>query len=91
MAMTPKQDRNGVPGPMTTSPHTAQPGPDATKKIQSLMRQAENYGNARKNEAHSELLNTPQGSGVNGHEIGGGGNMYEWDSNLAVSEVPGEA
>ncbi len=90
MAMTDKQDRNGVPGPMATE-NTAQPGPDATKQIQSVMRQAMNYGEARKNETNREILDTPQGSGVGGHQLGGGADMYDWDSNLAVDELSGEA
>ena len=87
---TPKQDRNGVPGPGATGGNVAQPGPDATREIAGVMRAAEAFGNARKAEAEN-LIKSPQGSGVNGHSIGGGSNMYEWDSNLAVNEPAGEA
>ena len=88
---TPKQDRNGVPGPGATGGNVAQPGADVTGEIRSVMRVAEAAANARKVETHDELLATPQGSGVAGHTVGAAGNMYEWDSGLAVNEPAGEA
>ena len=88
---TPKQDRNGVPGPGATGGNVSMPGPDSTGEIRSVMRQAEAAGNSRAAEAHSELLATPQGSGTGGHTLGAAGNMYEWDSGLAVNEPAGEA
>ena len=88
---TPKQDRNGVPGPGATGGYVAMPGPDATAEIKSVQRTAEAAGNARKVETYNELLNTPAGSGAAGHTLGAGGNMYEWDSGLAVNEASGEA
>ena len=88
---TPKQDRNGVPGPGATGGNVSMPGPDSTAEIQSVKKAAEAFGNARKIETNNELLNTPAGSGVNGHDFGGGGSMYEWDSALAVNEPAGEA
>ena len=88
---TPKQDRNGVPGPGATGGNVSMPGPDSTAEIGSVKRAAEAAGNARKVETYNELLNTPQGSGTAGHTLGAGGNMYEWDSGLAVNEPAGEA
>jgi hypothetical protein len=51
---------------------------------------AEAAGNERWNEGEG-LLNSPQGSGTGGHTVGAGGNMWEWDAGLAISELAGEA
>lgn len=86
---TPKQQRNGADtGAAGSGATTAQPGPDATKQITSTKRQAENAANARKSEA-AGLIQSPQGSGVSGHQIGGAGSMFEWDSGLAINDVEG--
>lgn len=90
MAMTPKQDRNGVPGPGATGGNVAQPGPDATAEIRSVMRQATAAGNSGAAEGRG-LFVSPAGSGVDGHEVRDYGSMFEWDAGLAVNEPAGEA
>lgn len=85
---TPKQDRNGVPGPGATGGNVAMPGPDATKEIAGVMRQAEAAANTRK-EQTAGFIESPAGAGVSGHQIGGGGSMFEWDSGLAINDVEG--
>lgn len=44
---TPKQDRNGVPGPAGTGGYVAMPGPDSTPEIAAAKAKAEAAGNAR--------------------------------------------
>jgi len=86
---TPKQDRNGVPGPDSTG-GVSLPGPDATGEIRSAQKQAQNAGTSRAFEGRG-LFVSPAGSGVDGHEVGGYGAMFEWDAGLAVNEPAGEA
>ena len=74
---TPKQDRNGVPGPGATGGNVSQPGPDATAEIRGVMKTAQNAGNAR---ATGDHLMVPQ------HDP-----HYEWDAGLAINEPAGEA
>jgi hypothetical protein len=88
MAMTPKQDRNGGPGP--EGDRVTGPSNDMTNEIRSTMKAAQNAGIRRADEGR-RLFDSPAGSGVDGHEVGGGGNMYEWDSSLAVREQTGES
>jgi len=87
---TPKQDRNGVPGPGATGGNVAQPGPDAIGEIRSAQKQAQNAGTSRAFEGRG-LFVSPAGSGVDGHEVGGYGAMFEWDAGLAINEPAGEA
>jgi hypothetical protein len=89
MAVNPsvKQARNGNVG-VAGEQNTARPGPDATGQITSTKRQAEAAANRRKNEA-AGLIQSPQGSGVAGHQIGGGGDMFGWDAGLAINDVEG--
>ena len=86
---TPKQERNGVPGPDSTG-GVSLPGPDATGEIRSAQKQAQAAGVAGSNEGRG-LFVSPAGSGVDGHEVRGGGSMFEWDAGLAISEPAGEA
>lgn len=76
MAMTPKQDRNGVPGPSTTG-GVSMPGPDSTREIASVQRQAQAAGNARKSH---DYLRVPASDP-----------HTEWDAGLAINEPAGEA
>lgn len=85
--LTPKQQRNGITS-QAGEQNSAQPGPDATRQVAAVKRQAENAANTRKNEA-AGLIQSPQGSGVTGHEVGGGGSMWEWDAGLAITDVEG--
>jgi hypothetical protein len=52
-----------------------------------MMRQARNAGMSRMSDAKS-LIVSPQGSGVDGHQ-GGGGENFMWDAGLAVNDVEG--
>jgi len=74
---TPKQDRNGVPGPGATGGNVAMPGPDSTGEIRSVKAQAERVGNAR---ATADHLAVPPSDP-----------HLEWDAGLAVNEPAGEA
>jgi hypothetical protein len=66
----------------------AQPGP--LPDLAPLMREAKAAGTSRMSDAKS-LIVSPQGSGVDGHQVGGYGSMYEWDAGLAVNEPAGES
>lgn len=85
--LTPKQQRNGITSEAGEQ-NSAQPGPDVTRQVASTKRQAENAANARKNEA-AGLIQSPQGSGLSGHQVGGAGDMFAWDSGLAINDVEG--
>jgi len=85
--LTPKQVRNGITSEAGEQ-NSPQPGPDATREITGVKRQAENAANQRKSEAQG-LLESPQGSGVAGHQVGGSGDMWSWDSGLAINDVEG--
>jgi hypothetical protein len=87
MATGPRQERIGNM-PVAGEQNSAQPGPDATRDITSVKRQAENAANRRKEET-AGFIQSPQGSGAGGHELGGAGDMYVWDSGLAISDVEG--
>lgn len=76
---TPKQDRNGVPGPGATGGYVAQPGPDATGEIRTVIAQAEAAGNAR--------VVPPSGSAVPATPAAA--NTTMWDDGLAVRDVEG--
>lgn len=71
MAMTPKQDRNGVPGPDATQ-NSAQPGPDLTGDIRTAKASAERMQAVRKSADH---LQVPADQGV-----------VPWDSAVVVRE-----
>jgi len=68
----------------------AQPGPDATGDISAAKATAEAAADTRKQET-AGFIQSPQGSGIGGHEMGAGGSMWEWDSGLAINELPGES
>lgn len=85
---TPKQDRNGVPGPASTGGNVAQPGPDATGEIARVMKQAQNAADARKQQT-AGFIETSAGAGVDGHRIGAAATSYQWDDGLAVNDVEG--
>jgi hypothetical protein len=85
--LTPKQVRNGITSEAGEQ-NSAQPGPDVTRQVASTMRQSEAAANRRKNEP-AGLIQSPKGSGVAGHRIGGGGDMFVWDSGLAINDVEG--
>ncbi len=84
MGLTGKQERNGITA--DAGERAPQTGPMPNIPIGA----AESAGNDRWNEGR-DLMVSPQGSGTGGHQVGAGGNMWEWDSALAVSEMPGEA
>jgi len=90
MDYTGKQIRNGATGTVSDNPSYAQPGPDASGDITAAKSTAESAADARKQET-AGFITSPQGSGVGGHQMGGGGSMWEWDSGLAVNEVSGES
>ena len=69
---TPKQDRNGVPGPGATGGSVAQPGPDFTGDIRSAKAAAESKQNARKSADH---LQVPPSQGV-----------VPWDTSASVRQ-----
>jgi hypothetical protein len=87
MATGPRQERIGNM-PVAGEQNSAQPGPDSTRQVASVKRQAEAAANQRKDEARG-LISSPQGSGVAGHQIGGAGDMFMWDSGLAINDVEG--
>ncbi len=87
MATTPRQERIGNM-PVAGEQNSAQPGPDVTKQVASTKRQAEAAANRRMSDAHS-LIESPQGAGVSGHEVGTGGSTWEWDAGLAINDVEG--
>lgn len=94
MAMTPKQDRNGVPGPVETR-NTAQPGLSAEADIRSAMATAQAAADARKRQAH-EFMASPAGSGPTGSNVlpgrviaNPGGTVWQWDAGLAINDVEG--
>jgi hypothetical protein len=86
MGYTDKQVRNGATG--DAGERSSQTGP--VPNVSPVMGQAESAGNDRWNEGRG-LLESPQGSGTGGHQVGSGGSMWEWDSGLAVDELSGEA
>jgi hypothetical protein len=90
MAYTDKQVRNGATGAVGDNTSVAQPGPMPTAEIAAEITQAVSVAESRDREA-VDLLASPAGSGVAGHQIGGAGSMWEWDSGLAVNEVAGES
>ena len=86
MAYTDKQMRNGATGDSGTQ-NTAVSGP-MPADVGGLMQQAESAAAATMAEGHA-LMESPQGSGVSGHEVGTHGSTYEWDSGLAINDVEG--
>ena len=78
--VTPKQERNGIPGPGATGGNVAQPGP--TPDVESVMRSAESAAGSW----------AEQGAGIwQGGTAGTPGySVADWDSNLAVTEQSGE-
>ena len=88
MGYTNKQERNGATGAQPTQ-MSAAPGPDYTAEVASAIATSTAAGNTRAAEA-AALMSSPAGAGVNGHNIGAGGNMFEWDSGLAIMEQFGE-
>jgi hypothetical protein len=90
MGYTDKQIRNGATG-SGGEQQSAQSGP--MPNVAPLQSQAESAGEDRWNEG-AGLLATPQGSGPSPggtRVVGSGGNIWEWDAGLAISEMPGEA
>lgn len=89
MAFTSKQDRNGADIAVPTA-NSAMPGPDATGLIRGLQAQSERVGNARSGQTLGAIFVTPFGPDSSGLNFGGGGDMWDWDSGIAVAEQPGE-
>jgi hypothetical protein len=90
VAYTDKQIRNGATGAVSDNTSVAQPSTDLTGEIAAAISQAEAAGNDRWNEGRG-LLDSPQGSGGSGRQVGGGGSMWEWDAGLAINEASGES
>jgi len=94
MGYTDKQIRNGATG--DGGERSTQPGP--MPDIAPLIPQAVNAAEGRGQDA-AVMLSSPQGSGPSSSSyptapervVGANGNIWEWDSGLAVSEMPGEA
>lgn len=94
MAYTDKQVRNGATGDSATD-NTAQTGP--MPDVAPLIQQAQDAAGGRGADGHG-LMSAPQGSGPaassgiadSDRVLGAGGNIWEWDSGLAISEMPGE-
>jgi hypothetical protein len=87
---TPKQERNGVATTMSEGHNTAVPSADLTSEVAARMGAAEAEAGGRLGETPGEFF-TPAGSGVTGHTVGAEGDMWAWDSGLAVGEQRGEA
>lgn len=96
MAVTDKQARNGVPGPEgSRGPESSV---DVSGVVSSMKGQAESAADDRVSEA-AQFLSSGQGSGPGpsssptspDRQLGAAGDMWEWDSGLAVSEQRGEA
>ena len=81
MALTPKQERNGisVEGGTQSQEQLAQPGPMVTPPVGQAMAAAERT----MAEAHDLFV----GGGADG--AGTQGSVPEWDSGLAVNDVEG--
>ena len=89
MALTPKQDRNGVTVEGGTQSQDELAMPSATPgDLAGLMGQSQSAAEVRGGEGH-DLINSPAGSGTAGHEVGGYGAMFEWDAGLAINDVEG--
>jgi len=86
MGFIEKQSRNGSDVGVGTH-NSAQPGPDITGDVSGLMSQSEAAANDRKT-AGATLV---AGNSVPASGLMAGGDMWEWDSGLAVGEQPGEA
>jgi len=90
VAFTAKQERNGA-AMGGGEQNTALPGPSAAADIAVAKVQSESAAGVRGDEG-AALLQSAQGSGAGGHpDIGGGGDMWEWDAGLAIGEMPREA
>jgi hypothetical protein len=87
VAFTDKQVRNGA-DQGGGGQNTAIPGPDSTPDIAGLIPVSVSAAMTRLEEGHA-MIESPQGSGVDGHQVGAGGSMWEWDSGLAVNDVEG--
>jgi len=87
MAFTGKQERNGAVG-SGGEQNTAVPGPYDEGGIAGAMSASQSAADVRSNEA-SNLMRSPAGTGLAGHNVGGGGSMFEWDAGLAIHDVEG--
>jgi len=88
MATGPRQERIGNM-PVAGEQNSAEAGPDVTRQVASVKRQAEAAANQRKRETQG-FIESGQGSGLGGHaDIGTGGSTWEWDSGLAINDVEG--
>lgn len=87
MAFSQKQQRDGTDLSVPVG-HTP-PSADLTGTVSGLMSSAQAVAASRINEAQN-LMVSPAGSGVTGHMLGGGPNMWEWDDGLAIGEQAGE-
>ena len=92
---TPKQERNGATGSVATG-NTAQPGP--IPDLSGMKIASETAGLGR-TDATQDIFQSPAGAGPSPastveaaeRQIGAQGNIWEWDSGLAVDEMSGEA
>jgi hypothetical protein len=96
VAFTAKQERNGADmgggGQNTAQPSVSLPGDIAALKAQAEAAAASVMGDVGPGQNTGEargLLESPQGSGVDGHEIGSHGAMWEWDAGLAINDIEG--
>ena len=84
MVFTGKQQRNGAD---IGSPDSNNPMPGPTPTVPLM--EAQDAADVRMSEGHA-FMTSPAGAGVEGHEIGGGGDMmFEWDAGLAINDVEG--
>ena len=80
MGLTPKQERNGIPGMGAEGGNVAQPGsyPD----VAAPMAAAEEYGNTYQESGREAWVGGTAGTP--------GYSVADWDDNLAVTEGAGE-
>jgi hypothetical protein len=94
MAYTAKQERNGATGD-DGSQNSAQPGPVpvvAPLVTQSQAAATTVMGGLIVGQDGGEgrvLMESPQGSGIGGHQVGAHGSMWAWDDGLAINDVEG--
>jgi hypothetical protein len=84
---TGKQERNGTDVGVG-SENTAQPGPDFAGAMSAAQAKAESAATEWKSAGEAIFLGGPAAAAGN---FTAGGDMWEWDSGLAVAEQPGEA
>ena len=80
MALTPKQERNGIPEMVSTRETGPGPMPDCAGPMEQAETAADDHAALA-----MHLFDTPAGSGLAGHDMA----SFEWDDGLAINDVEG--